>query len=317
LERLRLHDCPQADKGRPPMWDLDADVSLPGHRRFHPDGRRREGQGQVIGEAGDLRDAHLLPPHMPVGAGLFDVAGLHGELSHRWAGSMIDDARRDAEVGQSALDDAGHLLDLFRSRPPSLRAFQQIERRKSFVACPACARGPPGGRRTARRARARLFALARARRRGRRPRLPLRLGGERSQRVRFGEPFSLDSLAFDRTRGGEVTGGPARCACRDGDGGYDHAQQDRQSSPASEHPPSQRADSPTYQPSSLAGLTLRQAIVRGEGKRAHGGEERHLESDDPNPRDFPRNAQPAAAQGHRSDDHRQGDDRREPADPAP
>ncbi len=92
----------QADLG---VGHLDAHVHVPGDGRLDADARGGQGQGQVVGEAHDLRDAHAR-----ASLARLDEIGLHAELGDGGSALDLHHVGGHAEGGQGLLDDLGAFL---------------------------------------------------------------------------------------------------------------------------------------------------------------------------------------------------------------
>ena len=92
----------QADLG---VGHLDAHVHVPGDGRLDADARGGQGQGQVVGEAHDLRDAHAR-----ASLARLDEIGLHAKLGDGGSALDLHHVGGHAEGGQGLLDDLGAFL---------------------------------------------------------------------------------------------------------------------------------------------------------------------------------------------------------------
>ena len=104
---LRLHHVAQGDEGLGAVGHFDANVALAGHGGLDADGAGGQGQGQVIGQAGDLADLDL----RPLAAAHHDIVGFDAELGDRRPLIDLHDGGRRAEAVEGVLDDLDPLAD--------------------------------------------------------------------------------------------------------------------------------------------------------------------------------------------------------------
>ena len=136
-----LHQFLEADDVGRLVGHFDADVVGARNRRFDAHAGSRQGQGQVVGEPGDLRyfdlDALLLAANLA-----FDIAGLDQVLGDRWTLVGALKIGRHAKERQRFLDQAPLIANQLVAVADTLPVVEY--RRKAAAAsiparCPRCA----------------------------------------------------------------------------------------------------------------------------------------------------------------------------------
>ena len=127
LKSARLQDGAQANQRRLAIGHFNSHKGLPGDGGLDAQRRGRECQRQVVGQARDLRHAHLVAAHRPVRPGLLDGAWFERVLRHRRPGPEVDHPGRQPELRQGLLDQSGGLVNLLGRNLSALAPAQQIQ----------------------------------------------------------------------------------------------------------------------------------------------------------------------------------------------